>query len=155
MQHDDFRSRIAAPLTRPAFAFALAAAAAMAAATVAPRAWQGAAADASPIGFRNVASASGIRFVQQRSSTPGKYYVESTPGGVAVFDYDGDGRPDIFFTNSAELPSLEKTSPLYANRLYHNDGGMKFTDVTDAAGVNGVSYSMGAAAADGAGVRRI
>jgi hypothetical protein len=89
-----------------------------------------------------------VRFVQRRSPSPGRSFVESTPGGVAVFDYDGDGRPDIFFTNSAELPSLEKTSPLYANRLYHNDGSMHFSDVTDAAGVKGVGYAMGAAAAD-------
>ena len=37
--------------------------------------------------------------------------IETMPGGIAVFDYDGDGRPDIFFTNGAEVPSLEKTSP--------------------------------------------
>jgi hypothetical protein len=89
-----------------------------------------------------------VTFVHQQSPTPDKYYVESVPGGLAVFDYNGDGRPDIFFTNGARTPSLEKSFPAYANRLYRNDGGMRFTDVTDAAGVRGVGYAMGAAAGD-------
>jgi len=101
-----------------------------------------------PVTFRNVAGTAGLRFVHQHSPTPEKYYVESAPGGLAVFDYNGDGRPDIFFTNGAKTPSLEKISPAYANRLFRNDGGMRFTDVTDAAGVAGVGYAMGAAAAD-------
>jgi enediyne biosynthesis protein E4 len=100
------------------------------------------------IQFRNVAGASGLHFVHQHSPTPDKYYVESAPGGLAVFDYNGDGRPDIFFTNGAQTPSLDKSADKFANRLFRNDGGMKFTDVTDAAGVRGVGYAMGAAAAD-------
>jgi hypothetical protein len=98
--------------------------------------------------LRNVADAAGLHFVHQHSPTPGKYFVESAPGGLAVFDYNGDGRPDIFFTNGARTPSLEKTSSQYSNRLFRNDGDMRFTDVTDAAGVQGVGYAMGAAAAD-------
>ena len=100
------------------------------------------------IHLRNVAAAAGLRFVHRSSPTVGKYFVESAPGGVAVFDYNDDGRPDIFFTNSAETPSLEKTSAAYWNRLYRNDGVMHFTDVTETAGVRGVGYAMGAAAAD-------
>ncbi len=69
-------------------------------------------------------------------------------GGVAVFDYDGDGLTDIFFTNGASIPSLEKDSPKYRNRLYRNLGNMKFKDVTDQAGLAGAGYSIGAAAAD-------
>jgi hypothetical protein len=70
------------------------------------------------------------------------------PGGIAVLDYDGDGKPDIYFTNGAEIPSLEKSSPKFWNRLYRNEGNMKFRDVTGEAGVAGAGYSMGAAAAD-------
>ena len=55
---------------------------------------------------------------------------------------------DIYFTNGAAIPSLEKDSPKYFNRLYRNDGGMNFTDVTQEAGVAGAGYSMGVAAAD-------
>jgi enediyne biosynthesis protein E4 len=70
------------------------------------------------------------------------------PGGIAILDYDDDGRPDIYFTNGAAIPSLEKSDPKYWNRLYRNEGGMKFRDVTAEAGVAGAGYSMGAAAAD-------
>ena len=98
--------------------------------------------------LRNVAAESGVRFVHHVGSGPEKFYVDSVPGGLAIFDYNGDGRPDIFFTEGAELPSLEKRLPEYANRLYRNDGDMRFTDVTAAAGVAGVGYAMGAAAGD-------
>ena len=98
--------------------------------------------------LRNVALGAGVRFTHQYSPSRGKYFVESAPGGLAVFDYNGDGRPDLFFTNGAATPSLEKTSAVYFNRLYRNDGNMRFTDVTDAAGVRGTGYAMGAAAAD-------
>lgn len=101
-----------------------------------------------PIRFQEVSAQAGVKFVLENSPTERKHLVETMPGGIAVFDYDGDGRPDIFFTNGAELPSLEKSSAKYWNRLYHNDGDWKFTDVTDKAGVAGTGYSMGAAAAD-------
>ena len=47
-----------------------------------------------------------------------------------AFDYDGDGLIDLFFTNGAAVPSLQKDQPKFANRLYRNLGGMKFKDVT-------------------------
>jgi hypothetical protein len=98
--------------------------------------------------LRDIADRAGVQFVYDHSPTPEKYYVESAPGGVAVFDYNGDGRPDIFFTNGASTPSLRKTSARYSNRLYRNDGEWRFTDVTEAASVQGLGYAMGAAAAD-------
>src|SRR5215211_7693367 len=101
-----------------------------------------------PVRLVELAESAGLRFVHQHSPTAGKYYVESAPGGLAVFDYNSDGRPDIFFTNGAQTPSLQKSSAEYYNRLYRNDGEMRFTDVTDAAGVRGVGYAMGAAAGD-------
>src|SRR5205823_6086983 len=102
----------------------------------------------SPIRFREIASQAGLDFVLQNDPTPRKHMIETMPGGVAAFDYNGDGLPDIFFTNGASIPSLEKDSSKFFNRLYRNDGGMRFTDVTQEAGVAGVGYSMGAAAAD-------
>jgi hypothetical protein len=101
-----------------------------------------------PIRFRDVAQAAGLRFVLENNPTPQKQMIETMAGGLAAFDFNGDGRTDIFFTNGAMLPSLEKNSPKYWNRLFRNDGGMKFTDVTEQAGVTGAGYSMGAAAAD-------
>jgi enediyne biosynthesis protein E4 len=97
-----------------------------------------------PIRFREA----GISFVLENSPTDRKHLIETMPGGIAVFDYDGDGRPDIYFTNGAEIPSLAKSSSKYWNRLYRNEGNMKFRDVTAEAGVAGAGYSMGAATAD-------
>src|SRR5688572_29713719 len=89
-----------------------------------------------------------VPFVLQNSPTERKHLIETMPGGLAVFDYDNDGRPDIYFTNGAAIPSLLKDNPKFHNRLYRNDGGMKFSDVTALAGVAGEGFSMGAAAAD-------
>jgi enediyne biosynthesis protein E4 len=107
-----------------------------------------AAAPLPPIRFREVAAAAGISFMLENHPTERKHMIETMPGGIAVFDYDGDGRPDIYFTNGADIPSLEKSSPKYWNRLYRNEGGWKFRDVTEQAGVAGAGYSMGAAVGD-------
>ena len=110
--------------------------------------WAAAPGAVAPIHFRDVAVEAGISFVLENHPTDRKHMIETMPGGVAVFDYDGDGRPDIYFTNGAEIPSLEKSSPKYGNRLYRNEGNWKFREVTEEAGVAGAGYSMGAAAGD-------
>ena len=75
-------------------------------------------------------------------------------GGVAVFDYDGDGRLDLFFVNGAALQETmsgrmpDKSNPKFWNRLYRNNGDGTFTDVTERAGVRGHSYGMGVATGD-------
>jgi hypothetical protein len=73
---------------------------------------------------------------------------ETMAGGVAVFDYDGDGRPDIFFTNGADLATMKKTGEKQWNRLYHNNGDGTFTDVTVKAGLQGTGFDVGVAAGD-------
>ncbi len=100
------------------------------------------------ITFENRQPQSGIRFVLKNGTTPDKPIVDSVPGGVALLDFDRDGYLDIFFTNGAGIPSLQKDDASFHNRLYRNNHDGTFTDVTDRAGVAGEGYSMGVAAAD-------
>jgi len=76
------------------------------------------------------------------------HQVETMIAGVAVFDYDGDGWPDIFVANGATVPGLEKRDDSYHNHLFRNNHDGTFTDVTRQAGVAGRGYSMGVAVAD-------
>jgi enediyne biosynthesis protein E4 len=101
-----------------------------------------------PIRFQNVARSAGFDFILENNPTAQKHAIETMPGGVAAFDYDGDGLTDIYVTNGAAIPSMEKDSAKFYNRLYRNNGGMKFTDVTEQASVRGAGYSMGVAVAD-------
>ena len=103
-----------------------------------------------------VASASRIRFelltlpfrVETDESLKTPHTPSTMAGGVAVFDYNNDGRPDIFFTNGANISTLKKDSPKYSNRLFRNDGHGKFTDVTRQAGLEGTGYDNGVAVGD-------
>jgi hypothetical protein len=103
---------------------------------------------ASAIRFENVIEKSKIKFKLRNSISPKRYTFETMTGGVAVFDYNNDGWLDIFFTNGAAIPSLEKSDPSYWNRLFRNNGDGTFTDVTEKAGLQGMGYSMGVAAGD-------
>ncbi len=102
----------------------------------------------SAIQFENVIEQSKIKFKLRNSVSPQRYTFETMTGGVAVFDYNDDGFLDIFFTNGAAIPSLEKSDPSYSNRLFRNNGDGTFMDVTEKAGVQGIGYSMGVAAGD-------
>ena len=89
-----------------------------------------------------------IAFTLDSSETPERHAPETMAGGVAVFDYDNDGYLDIFFTNGADISTLQKSSPKYWNRLFHNNGDGTFTDVTEKAGVEGTGFDTGVAIGD-------
>jgi enediyne biosynthesis protein E4 len=102
----------------------------------------------STISFENVIGASGIQFILDNGKGSQKYQPETMAGGVAVLDYNNDGLLDLYFSNGAHLPDLNKSDPKFHNRLYRNNGNGTFTDVTTQAGVAGSRYGIGVAAAD-------
>src|ERR1043165_2865976 len=109
----------------------------------------------SPVSFTDITAQTGITFRHAASPTSQKYLPETMGGGVALFDYDNDGRLDIFFTNGARLQDPmpkgarpDKTDPRFWNRLYHQKPDGTFEDVTERAGLRGEGYSMGVAAGD-------
>jgi hypothetical protein len=89
-----------------------------------------------------------IPFSLDSNETPQKHAPETMAGGVAIFDYDNDGKPDIFFTNGADISTLKKSSPKYWNQLFHNNGDGTFTNVTEKAGLAGTGYDIGVAIGD-------
>lgn len=92
--------------------------------------------------------ASGVDFVLNNGTTEEKPMPDSTLGGVAVFDCDNDGLLDIYFTNGARFPDLEKADSSFHNRLYRNLGARRFEEVPPDAGLAAAGYSMGVAAGD-------
>ena len=108
-------------------------------------------AQAGPIRFQRVDEAWGIDF-RHHDGASGRYYmVETNGGGVAVFDYDGDGDQDVFLVDGGRLPGYEGEAP--RSRLLRNDGrepggAMSFTDVTARAKLRVSGYGSGAAAGD-------
>ena len=109
----------------------------------------------SPVTFSDITTSTNINFRRAPSFTSVKYLLEAVGGGVAMIDYDNDGRLDLFFTNGAALkdpmPKTEmpdKRDAKYWNRLYRQKSDGTFEDVTEAAGLKGSGFSMGVAAAD-------
>jgi hypothetical protein len=105
--------------------------------------------------FTDVTSSLGVNFQHIASHTSKKYLIETMGSGVALFDYDNDGRLDIFLVNGAPLTDPtpkgtipQKTGPQYWNRLFHQKPDGTFEDVTQKAGLQGAGYGMGVAVGD-------
>ena len=99
--------------------------------------------------FVNITAAAGIGFVHCNGAYGEKLLPETMGGGVAFFDYDSDGHPDLLFINSTYWPGHVpdgKSLPTLA--LYHNDGHGGFTDATAGSGLDVSLYGMGVAVGD-------
>ncbi len=79
--------------------------------------------------------------------TKGMRYYQTFGGGVAVLDYDGNGWPDLHFTQGADQP-FDDADTSHVDRLYRNLGNGRFVDVTFSAGVPEHRYSQGATVGD-------
>lgn len=100
------------------------------------------------IRFVDVAAPAGLDFRHSLGDRRDKRYIlETTGSGVAIFDYDRDGKPDILLVNGRgwheEADGQEPTS-----RLFRNEGGLRFTDVTLATGLRRTGWGQGACAGD-------
>jgi len=108
--------------------------------------------------FTDITQTAKIDFKHENAATLNKYLVETMGGGVALLDYDNDGRLDIFFTNGAKIDDPmpddklpDKSDRKFWNRLYHQNSDGTFTDVTEKAGLTGMPqnhYDMGIAVGD-------
>ena len=117
-----------------------------------------AAPSAPDVRFTDVARAVGIDFEHANSATSNKYLLETMGGGVALLDYDNDGRLDVFFTNGAKLDdpmpagkAPDKSDRRFWNRLFRQNADGTFADVTEKAGLTGMPqdrYGMGVAVGD-------
>lgn len=98
------------------------------------------------VDYRDVAADAGLTGISVSGSEAHKQYiVETTGNGVAIFDYDNDGLPDIFLVNAGRL---DKGSPQPRHFLYHNLGGLKFKDVTEKAGIKPTGWGQGVCVGD-------
>lgn len=101
-----------------------------------------------PIRFEEIAQRAGLKYVTANGNTENKNQPQTMVAGVALFDYDGDGYLDVYFIGGAAIPSLQKETPAYWNRLFHNNRDGTFTDVTEKAGLAGAGYGSGVAVGD-------
>jgi hypothetical protein len=108
-----------------------------------------------PAKFVDITAQSGVQFHYMASHGTRKYLLETMGPGVALFDYDNDGRLDLFVVNGAPLADPtpkgtipQKAGPKYWNRLFHQKSDGTFEDVTEKAGLQGAGYGMGVAVGD-------
>ncbi|HMN95986.1 MAG TPA: CRTAC1 family protein [Phycisphaerales bacterium] len=93
--------------------------------------------------FAEIAEEAGLVFTWSSGHAGRHLNPEIVGGGVALIDYDGDGDLDVYFVQGGSV--LGGGEP---NRLFRNDGGMRFVDVTESAGVGDPGYGFGVAVGD-------
>ena len=100
--------------------------------------------------FTDVAGRSRFAYTSNNDFRERKYFPQPMCGGIALLDYDGDGKLDVFLTNGAKLPELTRPDSSYWSCLLHGRGDGRFEEVTDKAGLAGrnLGFSFGVAAGD-------
>jgi len=103
--------------------------------------------------FTEVTEEAGIAFTRSFGDHHMTNIVEGTGSGVCVFDYDGDGRLDLYFPNGRWERTINDNrgrdlAGRLTNALYRNEGGWRFTDVTTEAKVGGTGFAFGCSTAD-------
>jgi len=102
-----------------------------------------------PVVFEDVTDKTALAGFKHRSGSPQKNYIfETTSGGVAIFDYDSDGLPDIYLLNGSTVAAMAGKEKPSRAALYRNLGNWKFEDVTDKAGVANERWASGVAVGD-------
>ncbi|MSS70424.1 MAG: CRTAC1 family protein [Candidatus Latescibacteria bacterium] len=101
-----------------------------------------------PIAFTDITRQAKLDFHHETGAFGKKWMPETMGSGCAIFDYDGDGLPDIFLVNGTFWPGHEKGGPPPFSRLYRNRGDGTFEDVTERAGLAFPLYGMGVTAGD-------
>ena len=104
-------------------------------------------AEGEKVQFADVTGAAGIRFRHSNGATGFKLLPETMGAGVVVFDFDADGKPDLFFVNSSPWPG-EATGVKPTGALYRNKGDGTFEDVTAVVGLDATLYGQGGCAGD-------
>jgi enediyne biosynthesis protein E4 len=99
-----------------------------------------------PFRFVDILPESGVDFVHVSGTTPDKLFPTANGSGLAVFDYDGDGKLDLYFGTGNLLPLPAR--PAASNRLYKNLGGGKFRDETEHSGLGFRGYCHGITVGD-------
>jgi enediyne biosynthesis protein E4 len=104
---------------------------------------------AAPAWFVNVAPQAGLtmRNINGEAATK-NYIIETTGGGVAIFDYDRDGWPDIYLTSGQNLHGEPDADGPPTGHLYHNNHDGTFSDVTKQAGLDATGWAQGACVGD-------
>jgi enediyne biosynthesis protein E4 len=103
---------------------------------------------ANPVNMVDIAEASGLKVTNTYGGASHKDFIyETTGNGVAIFDYDGDGRNDIFIANGTTIDRDPKAQVRRA-QLYHNEGNGKFTEVGAQAGFTEEGWAQGVCVGD-------
>jgi hypothetical protein len=98
--------------------------------------------------FADITKQAGIVFTHTNGAAGDKLLPETMGSGAAFFDYDNDGDQDLLLVNSQRWPWDKAAEHPATCALFQNDGAGKFSDVSEASGLNVSLYGMGVAVGD-------